>query len=111
MVCRDESYTETPAFVQKAYHTLKSGAYRSEALKRSVADTEDVELADVEAPAKRQAFVEEPASASADGQIADEMPENPEGMPMSDAPIQSRARKPPRPSIPKGWCRDYHSMS
>ncbi|WFC99958.1 hypothetical protein MYAM1_002704 [Malassezia yamatoensis] len=102
---------ETPAFVEKAYNTLKSGSYRSEAPKRSVEDTEDVELTDAEAPAKRQAFVEEPVPASADGQFADEMPENPEGMPMSDAPIQSRARKSSRPSIPKGLCRDYHSMS
>ena len=98
---------ETEGFVNKAYETLKSGGYRNDARQRS-AENDDEELEDAEAPAKRQAYAEETPH---NDHIVDEMPDNPEGMPMSDAPIQSRPRKHPRQAVPKGWCRDYHSMS
>lgn len=96
--------TETEAFVNKAYQTLKSGAYHGASRKREAED-DHVELEDAEAPAKRQAYVEEHPNEN----IVEEMPDNPEGMPMSDGPIQARARKNTRPAVPKGWCRDYHS--
>lgn len=58
---------------------------------------------------KRQAY--EP-SAHADDRMADELPDNPEGMPMSNAPpVHARPRRNARQAVPKGWCRDYHSTS
>ncbi|WFC97236.1 hypothetical protein MBRA1_003902 [Malassezia brasiliensis] len=91
---------QTEAFVTKAYHALKSGAYRTDGARKRPAD----DPAEVEAGAapKRQAY--------ADDAMADELPDNPEGMPMSDAPVHARPRRNARAAVPKGWCRDYHAL-
>ncbi|WFD02447.1 hypothetical protein MOBT1_001130 [Malassezia obtusa] len=87
---------ETEGFVNKAYETLKSGGYRNDARKRS-AENDDEELEDAEAPAKRQAYAEETPH---NDHIVDEMPDNPEGMPMSDAPIHIVGPMPNFPPLP-----------
>ncbi|KAI3613895.1 hypothetical protein CBS9595_004072 [Malassezia furfur] len=101
---------QTEAFVTKAYHALKSGAYRTgDARKRAADDAGDVEVEEAGAAPKRQAYTD--ADARADDPMADELPDNPEGMPMSDAPVHARPRRNARAAVPKGWCRDYHSTS
>ncbi|PKI85393.1 hypothetical protein MVES_000233 [Malassezia vespertilionis] len=105
----------TEPFVNKAYHTLNSGGYRTdtalqsrkrEAESDAMDGVDDVDEESTEQSFKRQAYSYEDTEGM-DERAAEAMPENPEGMPFVSA-AHSGAR--PKNAAPKGRCRDYHNL-
>ena len=107
----------TESFVRKAVDTLKNRSYTAGAGQtRKREDVEDIEVEEEhdDQPSKRQAYdahdaqephdVQNSNNANDEQQTATSQGEGGE----SHAHVQSRPRRSPR--VPKGWCRDYHTL-
>ncbi|WFD31529.1 hypothetical protein MSPP1_002567 [Malassezia sp. CBS 17886] len=111
----------TAPFVQKALDVLRTRAYAIDASdaqssrKRAVDDDAEA-MEEVEEPPKRQAFAgDEPVAAAglAADAAADAAADTAPSAAATDAPDAaqfSRGRRQPRQHVPKGFCRDYHTV-